>query len=571
MSLDLSIFKSPDPSGRLFKESFLMKNHIGVYEYINQYSSNNGLDLMSFKERVYLCLNNMTSAPICKNVNCSNVVRFKNSTIGYVTFCSRKCISSDIDTINKKKKNSLLKFGTDHPSQSRVVKDKIIETNNSRYGGNSPMSSVEVMNKSRQTLIDNYGVDNPSKNQDLLKKRVSSFLLSDYRESYKKSSNIKYGTDHPWNIKEIHKKSVDTSMDTKKKISMSVVMERLSDYPGYKLIDHIKGEFEVSFLISCPRGHNFVISRNNLYRRNLSKSEICTECNPIDRKVSGQEISLYNFIVDNYSGEILRNTRTIISPYEIDIYLPDLKIGFEYNGLYWHSSSRRGRNYHFNKYKMSTDAGIDIITIWEDDWQVKSEIVKSFILNKLGKSKKIFARKCKIGRVDYPTSRLFLEHNHLQGDCKSSIRIGLFYESSLVSLMAFSKPRIALGGRQSDGSYELTRFCNLVGHTVVGGASRLLKFFIETHLPKDVLSYSDNLISNGDLYEKLGFEFSHISKPGYWYLIDGIREHRFNWRKSKLIKMGFDPVKTEEEIMSENGHYRVYNGGNKKWVFKCVE
>lgn len=84
-------------------------------------------------------------------------------------------------------------------------------------------------------------------------------------------------------------------------------------------------------------------------------------------------------------------------------------------------------------------------------------------------------------------------------------------------------------------------------------------------------TYSDNLISNGNLYKTLGFEYSHTSKPGYWYVVDGIREHRFNWRKQRLIKMGYDINKTEEEIMSEMGYYRIYNAGNKKWLYKTPQ
>jgi hypothetical protein len=53
-------------------------------------------------------------------------------------------------------------------------------------------------------------------------------------------------------------------------------------------------------------------------------------------------------------------------------------------------------------------------------------------------------------------------------------------------------------------------------------------------------------------------------------LIDGVREHRFNWRKSKLVKLGFDILKTEEEIMNENGYYRIYNGGNRKWILDLI-
>jgi hypothetical protein len=132
--------------------------------------------------------------------------------------------------------------------------------------------------------------------------------------------------------------------------------------------------------------------------------------------------------------------------------------------------------------------------------------------------------------------------------------------------MTFSKLRLPLGTRNKEGVWELTRFCNLNFTSVVGGASKIMKYFIEKYTPSSIETFSDNLISNGNMYEKLGFQYLHTSDPGYWYNINGKREHRFNWRKDKLIKLGGDKDKTEEEIMNEWGYHRIYNGGNKKWI-----
>jgi hypothetical protein len=136
--------------------------------------------------------------------------------------------------------------------------------------------------------------------------------------------------------------------------------------------------------------------------------------------------------------------------------------------------------------------------------------------------------------------------------------------------MTFSKLRLLMNksekNRNIERHYELTRFCNKNYTNIVGGASKLLKYFIKIHNPLQIESYSDNLISNGDLYKKLGFTYSHTSKPGYWYVINNIREHRFNWRKQKLVKLGYDSNKSEKDIMTELGYYIIYNAGNKKWI-----
>jgi hypothetical protein len=279
------------------------------------------------------------------------------------------------------------------------------------------------------------------------------------------------------------------------------------------------------------------------------------------------EKEILNFIKENYDGTILENDRIIIKPNEIDILIPKLNIGFELNGVYWHSEKFKNKYYHLNKLDKSNTIGLDLITIWEDDWNLKREICESFILNKLGKSKKIWARKCNIKLISYMDSKYFLDNNHLQGDCKSSIRVALFYNENIVSLMTFSKLRLPVGGKSKDGVWELNRFCNKAGFLVVGGASKLLKYFIDNWVPKEIQTYSDNMISNGDLYQKLGFRYLHTSKPGYWYSINGIRYHRFNFRKDKLVKAGADTSKFEHEIMEEMGYFRVWSAGNKKWIW----
>lgn len=366
----------------------------------------------------------------------------------------------------------------------------------------------------------------------------------------------------------VHKKTIDTFYS-----SYRNRIESKIDINKFKFIDFKRG-ISKTLLFQCHDcNNNFEILPYQFYYRTNSKVSICTKCFPISENSSISQIELYNFIKENYDHTALLNCKNMIKPYEIDIYLPNLKLGFEFNGVWWHSDKFKSENYHLNKYESSIKNEIKIITIWEDDWVRNKEICESFILNKLGKTKnKIYARKCFIKEISYNDSRNFLDENHLQGDCKSSIRIGLFYNDELLSLMTFSKLRLPLQksekNRNKNKHYELTRFCNKINTNVVGGASKLIKYFINQYEPIQIETYSDNLISNGDLYEKLGFEYSHKSKPGYWYVIDGIREHRFNWRKQKLVKMGYDINKTEEEIMSELGHHRIYNAGNKKWIKK---
>ena len=136
-----------------------------------------------------------------------------------------------------------------------------------------------------------------------------------------------------------------------------------------------------------------------------------------------------------------------------------------------------------------------------------------------------------------------------------------------MSIMTFGSLRRSLGSKSKSGHYELLRFCNKKNSTIIGGASKLLKYFIKNYKPSEIISYSDSSRSNGDVYYKLGFELISDTIPNYYWIINGIRNHRFNFRKDKLIKQGGDFKKTEVEIMSERGYYRIFDCGSKKWKY----
>ena len=253
---------------------------------------------------------------------------------------------------------------------------------------------------------------------------------------------------------------------------------------------------------------------------------------------------------------------------EIDLFLPEFNIGIEYNGLRWHSDLfQKNNNYHLDKSNYCSEQGIRLIHIFEDEWLFKKEIVKSRLLNLIGKtSNKIYARKCEIREISPKESYEFLKQNHIQGGLMNSYNIALIYNNQVVSLMTFSSLRRSLGSRKEDNIFELTRFCNKLNTTVIGGASKLLNYFVKQTRPKSIISYADRRWSVGELYINLGFNFVHNSIPNYFYTKGLIRENRFKYRKSELIKQGFDKNKTEKEIMQERGFNRIYDCGTLKFM-----
>jgi len=210
------------------------------------------------------------------------------------------------------------------------------------------------------------------------------------------------------------------------------------------------------------------------------------------------------------------------------------------------------------------------INIFEDEWLNKKEIIKSRLLNILGYSKRIYARKCKIKEIeDNSLIREFLKKSHTQGFLGSKIKLGLYYNDELVSIMTFGNLRKKLNQRSKEGSYEMLRFCNKLNTIVVGGASKLFKFFLNKYKPNYIISYSDNRWGNGNLYKNLGFNLSQNKVvPNYFYIVEYERKGRFNFRKDKLISEGFDGNSTEVEIQHNRGYYRIFDAGSKKYEFK---
>ena len=312
--------------------------------------------------------------------------------------------------------------------------------------------------------------------------------------------------------------------------------------------------------IKC--GCTFDIQTQLIRKRFNSGAEICLICNPYSPSYKEKDladyIKLMGFNVEKYRD----------SKYEIDVFISDLNIGFEFNGLYWHSELFKDKNYHFDKYHYFSNKGIQIISIYEDDWNYKNSIVKSIIKSKLNKTENIiYARKCKILEVTNSESKDFLNKNHLQGWCVSKFRYGLFFEDRLVCLLTIGKNRINLGQKSIDGNYEILRFCNVLDTSVVGGFSRILSHFIKEKLPNKIITYADCSISNGNLYKANGFKMVGFTNANYFYFSkrENKKINRFSFTKHKLIKMGFDKNKTEKEIMFENNYYRIYDSGSIKY------
>jgi hypothetical protein len=404
----------------------------------------------------------------------------------------------------------------------RGYRDFCSQSCSSKYGPSHEalirtLQSDKFKENRKAKILERYGTTSmidlhreKAKETSLARYGVDNPLKSDYAKQRRKEVVLeKYGVDTVWKDQGVQQKIKDT------------LQERYGVDSPLQLVDWSK--------INVSKGHQ-------------------------------QLIDMIRSIDPN--TELRVNDRDLISPQEVDIFLPEYKLAIEYNGLFWHSSqSGKKSTYHLEKTKKVERLGCQLIHIFEDEIIEKPEIVQSRLRNHLGKSQRIYARKCEIRKVDSKTSNEFQSRCHIQGSSRSKINLGLYNEGRLVGLMTFGRPRF---NRNYD--WELIRYCTELGVTIVGGASKLLTMF-KIENPGSIISYADKRWSMGNLYSTVGFALVGSTKPGYFYVKKGTSK-RINralaqkHRLDQLLGDQFDSSKTESENMLNAGFEQVYDCGH---------
>lgn len=259
----------------------------------------------------------------------------------------------------------------------------------------------------------------------------------------------------------------------------------------------------------------------------------------------------------------------ITKPKEIDIYVPSRKLGIEYNGLYWHTEDRVGKNAHHDKFKQANSEGIRLITIFEHEWLNREKQVKNFLKSVLGISEYVVAgRKTDLKVINGPIGKSFMDENHIQGASHTSlVYLGLYFEDKLLGALSLGRHH-----RGTDNStIVLDRLCFLDGVTVQGGASKLLKHSIiwaKQGGYSKIISWSDNRWSEGNVYVKMGFTLEEELKPDYFYVKGMETFSKQSLKKTKEEKLS---NKTEKELRTEQGYERVYDCGKKRWILTIAQ
>lgn len=576
----------------------------------------------TFSEKIYNCINN--NSEVYKCPVCGKPTAFKDVSNGYCVYCSQACALTQRS--EKIRKTCIERYGVDNPSKCEDIKQRKRETIEKNYGGFGWASDI-ISEKSKQTCIDKYGDANYS-NRDKCRQTCLDHFGCEYalqsddvKLKSKKTKLDRYGDENYTN----REKAIDTCIKrygnvtnvdklrevmvdkyggpsafsdasvrekAKKTLLERYGVDTASDIPGVrekarhthqcnqlkKIMDQYPDVISITDGVYTCRCCNdgcdkceekvFDIPTQSYRYRHRNNCEKCTKINPVEYdRISNTSIELFVQNILNECGvEYMTNVRNIINGLEIDVYVPSKKIAIECNGIYWHSDINKDHNYHHNKYVKCSEKGIQLITIWEDQIHSCPDKIRNMIASKLGLyNERIYARNCRVVDISNKECREFLDRYHLQSGITSKVRKGLLYNNELVSVMTFGKKRKCMRGKNE---WELHRYCVKPGLQITGGASKLFNSFIRQYEPESVESFASNDISNGKLYEMLGFRYESTN-VGYWYIDRHMnRYHRYVFRKSELVKQGFDADMSEREITEQLDLLRIYDSGQSKYIYK---
>ena len=385
-----------------------------MYRYPDEYEKVENMIGSSWAEKLY---NYIFDCPDHKCPVCGKPTKFISIIKGYSQYCSIKCSKNDPKIIEKTRQTNIERYGVDNPSKSKEVQEKIKRTNIERYGVDNPMkndkikqrlisdmidkyggvgwSSDEIRKKAKTTNIERYGVNNPFESKEI-------------QEKIKQTNIERYGVDNPTKSKEIRKKVHQTYLDRYGGFTLQspilkekVIRTNLERY-GVPMASMIKSAREKmianvhknnieriddligymkngDWICKCPhpetcdqcREKYYIIPKNHQpsifhNRRKRDNVELCTRLLPIRPIFSTYELQVRSWLKNELKVKYISNDRSIISPLELDIYIPENHLAIEINGCYWHSNDYKPKSYHMDKWSQCKEKGIKMITLWED-------------------------------------------------------------------------------------------------------------------------------------------------------------------------------------------------------------
>lgn len=437
-------------------------------------------------------------------LNCKCGGELVDTYIKNKNFHCKKC--SKIKRNKSLKSNNMEKYGVENVFQLNKIKEKITETNLSKYGVKYPTQSETIKSKIIKNNKEKYG-------KEVFRGSDEYYISIMGEERFEKFKNLDV------------------------------------------LYDIYANECENNLILLSNK---FCMS-NSAMSKYFKKNDL-----PIiySYNTSQYEIDLFTELSNVYSGEIIRNSRDIIGPYELDLYFPDKSIAVEISGAYWHSEKFKfDKKYHANKYEMCVDKNIQLLTFWDLEYSTRKKQILQFIKSKLGVfERRLFARNVEFKEIDIKQYSFF-EENHIQGKPSAIDRnFGLFLNDELVACVSFAKHH------RNSSKYTLNRLAFKNDIQVVGGTSKLIRNSLKI-IGGEVITWSDNRFSSGCIYKNNFFEFDGDLPIDYCYF-DNKTNSIMSKQSNKKKNIGCPTDITEHEFCKSIGRFRIWDCGKKRWVYR---
>ena len=448
----------------------------------------------------------------------------------------------------KRKETNIIKYGVENVFQNKDIKDKIKKTNIERFGVDHPLKSEEIKEKIKATNLERYGCEHVFQNKETKEKIYSSNIE-------------KYGCKSPMQNDQIKERMI-------KNFSNSINNDEKGFYKLINLLRNNKDfwkDLKTCNLTNIAEKYN--LNYNSLATR-LGKDEFRKKYNEyysFPRMQKQKE--LFNTIL-SLGEDASFNERKEIKNLELDIFVKDKKIAIEFNGSLWHSEyildPNKAKNKHHNKYLECLKNGIVLINIFEKQWDERKNQILNFIKSKLKINKNIIgARECVVSEEK---CKDFFNDNHIQGYSKRAVKsFSLIYNGEVVGGILASSHH-----RENDKTkIVLSRLCFKDDFTIIGGSERLFEYFkkwSKINGYKEIVSWSDNSLTDGEIYKRLKFNLKKESKPDYFFW-DFSKNKYVSKQSLKNVLKNRPSGLSLREFEKQLNYYRIWDCGKKTWTF----
>lgn len=302
--------------------------------------------------KLYWVAHGLTDFPVCGLCGKTRLMRNVDSfERGYFRACSQQCDSMKAAKKEKYKATSLERWGSENFYSSdagKAARRKWCEAN----GVSNPFQLESVKEKARKTRREKFGYDYAMQSPE--KRALAS-------ERYK----AKTGYSHQFENPEVVARARRT-VDKKKKAGVDVYgkrrlgnrARRYAEFakcreirPMFAEADFTRLDARLQYLVplkwKCLKcGNEFEALLDQNWSSRMHMPARCPICHPLDTSAGTSEAEREFAAFCGACAEIVENDRSVIAPFELDVFIPSKKLAFEFDGLYWHCDGNKPAKYH---------------------------------------------------------------------------------------------------------------------------------------------------------------------------------------------------------------------------------